>query len=127
MAGALLLQLACMVQCHIGGQSDVLAPVPAESDKRELAEEGEAGRGYRRQPAKLLAGNQSGHWDSGSVSPSGGSRMPLIMAGRQQQSRLQAGSRGEDEEPEPWQSQYNRCLGQQAAVLAEPGSEHCSS
>ena len=107
MAGALLLQLACMVY-HICGQTDVLAPVPAESDNRELDEEAEAGPRYRRQPAKLLAGKESGDWDSGSVSPSGNSRMPLIMAGRQQQSRLQAGSRGEDEEPEPWQSQYKR-------------------
>ena len=94
----------------------MLTPVPVESDNRELAEEAEAGAGYRRQPAKLLAGNQSADLDSGSVSPSGGSRLPLIMAGRQQQSRLQARGRGEDEEP--WQSQVNRWG---AAVLTEPG------
>ena len=81
--------------------------MPAESDNQDLAEEAEAGPGYRRQPAQLLAGKESGDWDLGTVSPSGGSRMPLIMAGRQQQSRLQARSRGE-EEPEPWQSQLNR-------------------
>ncbi len=80
----------------------------AEANNGELPEEAEAGPGYRRQPTKLLAGKVSGDLDSGSVSPSGGSRMPLIMAGRQQQSRLQARSRGEDEEPEPWQSQSNR-------------------
>ena len=34
--------------------------------------------------------------------------MPLIVAGRQQQSRLHAQSRGNDEEQESWQSQSNR-------------------